>query len=464
MDTAARHAANSPAARDIASVVHPYTNLKAHETEGPLIIRRGEGIRVWDDDGKEYIEGMAGLWCTALGFDNDRLADAAAEALRTLPFYHQFTHKSHMPGVELAERLLDMAPVPMARVFFANSGSEANDTAIKLVWYYWNAMGKPEKKKIVSRQRAYHGVTVATASLTGLPANHADFDLPVARILHTTCPHHYFGANAGESEEDFATRCAEDLEALIQAEGADTIGAMFAEPIMGAGGVVMPPATYFEKIQKVLRKHDILLIADEVICGFFRTGNTWGSQTFGIEPDMLSMAKALSSGYLPISALMVSDRIWQAMLAESQKIGQFGHGFTYSGHPVAAAVAVETQKIYQELDILGHVRAMSPHFQARLGALLDHDLVGEVRGTGLIAGVELVKDKATHAKFGKPGVVGTVFRKAAEKHGLIIRNIVDAIAICPPLIIDKAGIDQLADRAQAAVEDTQKWIEENGAP
>jgi 4-aminobutyrate--pyruvate transaminase len=407
---------------------------------------------------------MAGLWCTALGFDNERLANAAAEALRTLPFYHQFTHKSHMPGVELAERLLDMAPVPMARVFFANSGSEANDTAIKLVWYYWNAMGKPEKKKIISRQRAYHGVTVATASLTGLPANHADFDLPIAGILHTTCPHHYFGANEGESEEDFATRCAADLEALIQAEGPDTIGAMFAEPIMGAGGVVLPPTTYFEKIQKVLKKHDILLIADEVICGFFRTGNTWGCQTYGIEPDILTMAKALSSGYLPISAAMVSDRIWQAMLAESEKIGQFGHGFTYSGHPVSAAVAVETQKIYEEMDILSHVRAVSPHLQERLAGLLDHDLVGEVRGIGLIAGVELVKDKAAHGKFGKPGVVGTVFRKAAEKHGLIIRNVLDAIAVCPPLIIDKAGIDQLADRMNAAVEDTAKWIEENGAP
>ncbi len=464
MDTPARHAANSPAARDIASVVHPYTNLKLHETEGPLIIRRGKGIKVWDDDGNEYIEGMAGLWCTALGFDNERLANAAAEALRTLPFYHQFTHKSHMPGVELAERLLDMAPVPMARVFFANSGSEANDTALKLVTYYWNAMGKPEKKKIISRQRAYHGVTVATASLTGLPANHADFDLPIAGVLHTTCPHHYFGANEGESEEDFATRCAEDLEAMIQAEGPETIGAMFAEPIMGAGGVVLPPATYFEKIQKVLKKHDILLIADEVICGFFRTGNTWGSQTYGIEPDMLSMAKALSSGYLPISALMVNQKIWDAMLAESEKIGQFGHGYTYSGHPVSASVAIEAQKIYEEMDILSHVREVGPHLQARLAELLDHDLVGEVRGTALIAGVELVKDKGAHAKFGKPGVVGTVFRRNAEKHGLIIRNILDAIAICPPLIIDKAGIDQLADRMHAAVADTSKWIDENGAP
>ncbi len=463
MDTA-RHAANSPAARDIASVVHPYTNLKLHETEGPLMIRRGKGINVWDDDGNEYIEGMAGLWCTALGFDNERLANAAAEALRTLPFYHQFTHKSHMPGVELAERLLDMAPSPMARVFFANSGSEANDTALKLVTYYWNAMGKPEKKKIISRQRAYHGVTVATASLTGLPANHADFDLPIAGVLHTTCPHHYFGANEGESEEDFATRCAEDLEALIQAEGPDTIGAMFAEPIMGAGGVVVPPPTYFEKIQKVLKKHDILLVADEVICGFFRTGNTWGCQTYGIEPDMLSMAKALSSGYLPISALMVNQKIWDAMLAESEKIGQFGHGYTYSGHPVSASVAIEAQKIYEEMDILSHVRAVGPHLQARLAELLEHDLVGEVRGTALIAGVELVKDKAAHTKFGKPGVVGTVFRKNAEKHGLIIRNILDAIAICPPLIIDKPGVDQLADRMHAAVQDTQKWIDENGAP
>lgn len=456
-----RHAANSPAARDIAAVVHPYTNLELHREEGPLMIRRGEGIHVWDDDGKQYIEGMAGLWCAALGFDNSSLVDAAAQALRTLPFYHQFTHKSHMPGVELAEILLEMAPVPMSKALFSNSGSEANDTAMKLIWYYWNAMGKPEKKKLISRRRAYHGVTIASASLTGLPPNHMDFDLPIDRILHTTCPHHYFEARDGEDEDAFAARCAEDLEKLILNEGPETIGGMFAEPIMGAGGVVLPPRGYFPKIQAVLRKYDILLVADEVICGFHRTGNPWGCQTFDIEPDMISMAKALSASYLPISALLVNEKIWAAMVEASARIGTFGHGYTYSGHPVAASVAIEAQKIYRETDIGAHVRSVQDRFQARLRQYESSDLVGEVRGVGLIAGIELVRDKAAHKGFAKPGVVGTVFRKNAEKHGLILRNIVDAIALCPPLVIDEAGIDDLADRFEAALEDTENWVREN---
>jgi 4-aminobutyrate--pyruvate transaminase len=450
---------NSPQARDIASVVHPYTNLKLHESEGPLVIERGRGIYVYDDDGKEYIEGMAGLWSAALGFDNERLVNVATEAMRKLPFYHQFTHKSHMPGVELAEKLLEMAPLPMARAFFANSGSEANDTAIKLVWYYWNALEQPERKKIISRQRAYHGVTVASASLTGLPPNHRDFDLPIDRFLHTTCPHHYFEAKDGQSEEDFATRCAEDLEAMIQEEGPETIAAMFAEPIMGAGGVVVPPPTYFEKIQAVLKKHDILLVVDEVICGFYRTGNMWGSQTFNIEPDMMTMAKALSASYVPISALLINDRVWQAMVENSDKIGTFGHGYTYSGHPLAASVALEAQKIYEEMDMLGHVRSVMGHFEKKLQELGESDLVGEVRCKGLVAALELVK--APKTRFEKPGVVGTMVRKFAEEHGLIIRNIVDAISICPPLIIDKAGIDDLAERLGLALKDAEAWVAEN---
>ena len=457
-----RHAANSPAARDIAAVIHPYTNLQLHQEEGPLMIRRGRGIHVWDDDGKQYIEGMAGLWCAALGFDNSRLVEAAAEALRTLPFYHQFTHKSHMPGVELAEILLEMAPVPMSKALFSNSGSEANDTAMKLIWYYWNAMGKPEKKKLISRRRAYHGVTIASASLTGLPPNHMDFDLPIDRIVHTTCPHHYFEAQDGEDEDAFATRCAEDLEKLILNEGPETIGGMFAEPIMGAGGVVVPPRGYFPKIQAVLKKYDILFVADEVICGFHRTGNPWGCQTFDIEPDMISMAKALSASYLPISALLVNEKIWAAMVEASARIGTFGHGYTYSGHPVAAAVAIEAQKIYRETDIGAHVRSVQDRFQARLRQFGSSDLVGEVRGVGLIAGIELVRDKAAHKGFARPGVVGTVFRKNAEKHGLILRNIVDTLALCPPLVIDEAGIDDLADRFGAALEDTEDWVRENG--
>ncbi len=455
-------AGNSPESRDIAYLIHPYTNLNDHEKTGPLVIDKGKGVYVYDNQGKEYIEGLAGLWCASLGFGEERLMAAATDAIQKLPFYHTFTHKSHGPAIELAEKLIEMAPVPMSKVFFANSGSEANDTAIKLVWYYHNAIGKPEKKKIIARQRGYHGVTVAAASLTGLPANHADFDLPIAGILHTDCPHHYRFAEDGESEEEFATRLAGNLEALILDEGPETIGAMFAEPIMGAGGVLLPPKTYFPKIQAVLKKYDVLFIADEVICGFYRTGNVWGSQTFGLKPDMMSMAKALSAAYLPISALMVSEPIYQAMLTESDKVGTFGHGYTYSGHPVCAAVAVEAQKIYDEIDIQSHVRRVAPKFQAAVKALADEDLVGEARGIGLIAGIELVRDKASKAPFDPLGSAGKVFAAAAQEHGLIVRCIMDSVALCPPLIINEAEIDDLFGRFRAALKVTQEWAAGEG--
>ena len=348
--------ANSAAARDIANALHPYTDLKAHQEIGPLVVTHGKGVRVWDENGKEYIESVAGLWCASLGFDNERLAKAAYDQLRKLPFYHSFAAKSHMPMIDLSEMLIQRAPVPMSKVFFANSGSEANDSVVKMVWYFNNAVGRPKKKKIIGRIKGYHGITLASASITGLPANHRSFDVPLPGFIHTVTPHHYHGAEAGESEEAFASRCADELEKLILAEDPDTVAAMFAEPVMGAGGVIVPPRTYYEKIQAVCRKYDVLFVADEVICGFGRTGNYWGSQTMNIEPDILSCAKALSSSYLPISAVMVNERVFQGLAEESHKIGTFGHGFTYSGHPVAAAVAVETLKIYDEIKVVDHVR------------------------------------------------------------------------------------------------------------
>jgi 4-aminobutyrate--pyruvate transaminase len=334
---------NSPEARDIASVLHPYTNLKKHEETGPLVIARGEGVWVYDNAGNSYIEGLAGLWSTSLGFGEERLVEAAARQMRELPYYHGFASKSHMPMIDLAERLKDLAPLPMSHVFFANSGSEATDTVVKLVWYYNNALGRPEKKKIISRMKAYHGVTVASASMTGLPYNHRDFDLPIKNIIHTDCPHYYRFSEAGESEEDFSTRMAANLEQLILDEGPDTIAAMIGEPIMGAGGVILPPATYWQKVQVVLEKYDVLLIADEVICGFCRTGNMFGSETFGLKPNMMTMAKALSSSYLPISAVMIDEKVYSAVRDNSGKIGTFGHGYTYSGHPVPAAVSPTTR-------------------------------------------------------------------------------------------------------------------------
>ncbi len=453
---------NSAAARDIAYQVHPYTNLKVHAEQGPMIITRGEGVRVFDDAGKGYIEGLAGLWCTALGFNEPRLIDAAVRAMKQLPFYHGFTSKATNPTIDLAERLIKMAPVPMSKVFFANSGSEAIDTAIKLVWYYNNALGRPNKKKIISRIKAYHGVTIASASLTGLPNNHRDFDLPISGIKHTDCPHHYRFGLPGESEEDFATRCAANLEKLILEEGPDTVAAFFAEPVMGAGGVIVPPRTYFEKIQTVLKKYDVLLIADEVICGFGRTGNVWGSQTYNMKPDMIAMAKALSSAYIPISALMINEKIFQAMVKESEKIGVFGHGFTYGGHPVAAAVAVETLKIYEERDTLGHVRQVAPHFQARLRALGNHPLVGEARGVGLVGAIELVKNKETKAPFDPAGAVGPMAAGRAQANGVIPRAIMDTLAFAPPLIITESEIDEMFDGVARALDETLVIAKEKG--
>jgi 4-aminobutyrate--pyruvate transaminase len=440
--------ANSAAARDIANVLHPYTDLKMHQEIGPVVITRGKGVRVWDDTGKEYIESVAGLWCASLGFDNERLVQAAAAQMRKLPFYHGFTAKSHEPCIDLAEMLIQRAPVPMSKVFFANSGSEANDSAIKMIWYFNNALGRTRKKKIIGRNKGYHGITIAAASLTGIPHNHRSFDVPLPGFLHTTAPHHYHFAHPGESEDAFATRCADELEQLILAEDPETVAAMFAEPIMGAGGVLIPPRGYYEKIQAVCRKYDVLFVADEVICGFWRTGNYWGSQTMNIQPDMLTCAKALSSSYLPISAVMVNDRVFEGLAKESNAIGTFGHGFTYSGHPVPAAVAIETLKIYDEMDMGGHVREVGAHLQKELRSrFADHPLVGEVRGVGLIAAIELVADKEKHQNFDPKAKVGGRWVKLIEQSGVIARTVPgEVLCISPPLVITAAEIDEMLDR------------------
>jgi 4-aminobutyrate--pyruvate transaminase len=445
---------NSNAARDIAHVLHPYTDHRAHAKNGPLVITRGEGVRVWDDQGKEYIEAVAGLWCASLGFDNRRLAEAAYEQMKKLPFYHSFTAKSHEPLIDLSEMLIERSPCPMSKVFYANSGSEANDTAIKMVWYYNNAVGRPEKKKIISRLKAYHGITIASGSLTGLPANHKMFDLPIDRILHVSTPHHYHGAKPGESEEEYSTRLAAELEETILREGPDTVAAFFAEPVMGAGGVMVPPAGYFEKIQAVLRKYDVLFVADEVICGFGRTGNYWGSQTYSITPDIITCAKALSASFLPISAIIINERIFEGLADGSQTIGTWGHGFTYSGHPVAAAVALETLKIYDEIDLVGHVRKTGPHLQRRLRErFADHPLVGEVRGIGLVGAIELVADKAAVKNFDPSLKVGARMAKEGEAAGVILRTLSnDTIAFSPPLIMTEEEIDHMVDRTGRALD------------
>jgi 4-aminobutyrate---pyruvate transaminase len=447
--------ANSAAARDVATVLHPYTDLQTHQEVGPVVISRGKGVRVWDDAGRDYIESVAGLWCAALGFDNERLVQAAANQMRKLPFYHAFTAKSHEPMIDLAEMLIARAPVPMSKVFFANSGSEANDSAIKMVWYLNNALGRPQKKKIIGRLKGYHGITIGSASLTGLPANHRSFDVPLPGFFHTITPHFYHGALPGESEDDFATRCADELEKLILEQGPDTVAAMWAEPILGAGGVIVPPRGYFPKIQAVLRKYDVLLVGDEVICGFWRTGSYWGCQTFDIQPDILVCAKALSSSYLPISAVMVNEPVFQALAQESHVIGTFGHGFTYSGHPVPAAVAIETLKIYDEMKIGSHVGSVGPYMQTELRRrFADHPLVGEVRGIGLIAAVELVADKASHTNFDPKAKVGGRLTKLLEDNGVIGRAVAnDSLCFSPPLIITRDEIDDMLTRVSKALDE-----------
>ena len=438
---------NSVEARDVRFHMHSYTNARAHEEHGPLIIERGQGVRVFDNTGKGYIEAMAGLWSVAVGFGEQRLADAAHAQMSKLPFYHTFTHKGHGPSADLAERLVQLQPenldAPFTKVLFTNSGSEANDTVVKLVRYWANARGLASKKKIISRIRGYHGVTLASASLTGLPYNHRSFDLPMEGVLHTACPHHWREGHEGESETDFVERCASDLRDMIEREGPDTIAAFIAEPVMGAGGVVVPPEGYWPAMQAVLRDHDILFVADEVICGLGRTGRRWGTETYDLQPDILTTSKQLSSSYLPISAVLMNDRVYQTVADHTAAIGTFGHGFTGAGHPVACAVALENLAIIDEKGLIERAARLAPHFAAGLDGFSDHPLVGEVRHVGLIGALELVTDKASKAALDAPGQLGLRVNAHQQENGAINRNIADALCFCPPLVISEDELDEL---------------------
>lgn len=441
--------------RDISYHLHPYTNAVKHEQVGPRIIERGEGIYVFDDQGRQYIEGMAGLWSVAVGFNEQRLVDAATRQLGKLPFYHTFSHKSHTPSVELAEKLVQLTDGRMRTAFFTNSGSEANDTVIKMVWYFNNALGRPEKKKIIARNRGYHGVTVASASLTGLAPNHRGFDLPLPTMKHVSCPHFYREGLEGETEADFATRMAHELEAKILEEGPETVAAFIGEPVMGAGGVIVPPETYWDKIQAVCRKYDVLIIADEVITGFGRLGTMFGSEKYGIEPDVMVLSKQITSSYQPLAAVLLGAKVHDVIARYSGELGIFGHGYTASGHPVATAVALENIRIIEEKQLVQNAARVGEVLQASLRELAGHPLVGEVRGTGLIAAVELVADKATRRQFDPLGKAGAAVFERAHEHGLIVRGIQDSIAFCPPLIITEEQVRDMVGRFADTLDEVQ---------
>lgn len=449
-------------ARDLDAVLHPYSPLHKLREIGPTIMASGKGVFIQDTQGNEYIEGMAGLWCAGLGFGNEELIEAAEQQLRSLPYYHQFGGRGTEPAIELAEKLKELAPTPQSKVFYTSSGSEANDTQVKLVWYYNNALGRPRKKKIISRIKAYHGVTMMSASLTGLPYNHMDFDLPFDGILHTDCPHHYRFAQEGETQEEFVTRLVSSLEALIEREGGDTIAAMIAEPVMGAGGVIVPPEGYFEAIQPILKQHDILLIDDEVINGFGRTGEWFGATSHGMVPDTISVAKQMTSAYAPLGAVMIPEFMSEALEQQSEKIGIFGHGYTYGGHPLGCALGVKAIEIYQRIDVCAKVRALTPLFEQRLNTLADHPLVGEVRNSGLMGGVELVADKASKRAFNPKQGVGAKCADFCQAHGAILRGIGDTVALCPPMIISADELNELFDRLERAIDDTEAWVHREG--
>ncbi|MBT9384951.1 aspartate aminotransferase family protein [Pseudooceanicola sp. CBS1P-1] len=453
---------NSLAAADIAHSLHPYTNARAHEDQGPMIISRGEGIYVWDSNGKQYIEGMAGLWSVAVGFSEPRLKAAALAQMDELPYYHTFTSKAHAPQIRLAEKLVEMSPEALTKVFFTNSGSEANDTVIKMVWYLNNALGRPQKKKFLARNKAYHGVTVASASLTGLPGNHTDFDLPAIPVTHLTTPHYWrFGAQ-GESEAQFTARLLKEIEDTILAEGPETIAAFIGEPVMGAGGVILPPEGYWEGVAALCKKYDILLVADEVINGFGRLGTTFGCESFGFVPDIMVLSKQISSSYMPLAAILVSDAVYNAIADNSAKIGTFGHGYTGSGHPVACAVGLENLKIIEERDLVGNAARVGAVMQAELARLADHPLVGEVRGTGLIAAVEMVADKAARTPFDAKLKLGAKAAEFCNEQGLIVRAIGDALALCPPLIVTEDEVREIVARMERALDATQAWLAAEG--
>ena len=436
-------ALNSPEARDLAHHLHSYTHLPSLERDGPLVLERGEGIYVHDTHGKRYLESVSGLWNVVAGFSEPRLVQAAHEALKQMPAYHTFFGRTALPPVALAEKLVEIAPLEVAKVYFVNSGSEANDTTIKMLWMMARGAGEPERRKLISRSMAYHGTTVASCSLNGKPYIGA-FGLPLPEVRYVEAPHYWRNAHPGESEAAYAARLAAELESLIEAEGPETFAGFFAEPVMGAGGAVPPPAGYFPKIQAVLNRYGIPMVADEVVTGLGRTGNLWGAETYAFTPDILVTSKALTSGYYPMAAVLLSPEMDRRLHRASEEFEEFPHGFTTGGSPAAAAVALETVALITEPGgLLDNVRAVAPTLEAALRRFEDHPLVGEVRHVGLLGALEIVADKAGKRPFAPEHAVGERIVEMAYARGLITRPIGDSVILAPPFIITHEQIEEM---------------------
>ena len=439
---------------DAQTILHPATNADEFARTGSRIIKSGEGIYLHDTDGNKLIDGVAGLWCVNVGYGRHEIADAMQKAATDLSYYHTFTGMSNVPQIELAERLLEFAPKAMSKVFFASGGSDGNDSLMKIVWYYHNLIGKPEKRKIIARWQAYHGTSVATASLTGLPSFHKDFNLPIDGVIHTESPDYFRHGLEGESEREFSVRRAKELEELILKHGPETVGAFIAEPVLGAGGVVPPAEGYFEEIQKITRKYDILFIADEVVCGYGRLGKWFGSEVYGIEPDMITTAKALTSGYFPFSASFITEKIWDVIKQGSAKYGNFAHGYTYAGHPIGAAVAMANLDIIENDRLVEQAAEVGDYFHSTMKArFADDAFVAEVRGKGMLGAVQLVKDKASKTLFDPSTKIAAQVTAECYQNGLIARPLpsVDSVAFSPPLITTKQQVDQIGDIFETSV-------------
>jgi len=442
---------------DRSSVLHPFTNLKQFASGAlgdPRIMVGGTGIRVRDKAGRESIDGFSGLYCTNVGYGRTEIADAIHDQAASLAFYHSYAGHSNEPAILLTQKILALAPANMERVFFGLSGSDANETQIKLVWYYNNVLGRPDKKKIIARHRGYHGATIMAGSLTGLPFYHHAFDLPRPLVLHTTAPHALWLAEPGTSDRAFSQQCADDLEAMIQAEGADTIAAFIAEPVLGTGGLIPPPEGYWDIIQPVLRRHDILLIADEVVCGFGRVGENFGSDLYGMEPDLITVAKGLTSAYLPLSASIVSSKICAVLEQASDTLGAFSHGYTYTAHPVCAAAGLANLAIIERENLTENACETGAYFQTVMKqAFAGRPHVAEVRGVGLLGAIEFARDPDARIRFDASLTIGAKVSAACLENGLIARAMPngDILGFAPPLIVNRADIDEIVDKALAAV-------------